>query len=186
MLGPPDGSSPACNRAVTSNGKFDSLLPPGQFYVYATRGPFAALDRRQIRVEAGNQVSLTMVVPIYPMLPDGAVSGDFHVHGAASYDSSIGDKDRVLSFLAAGVDVVIPTDHDVVTSYANVLASMPVGTNTLVVIPGVEQTPNIIWFDVRARISRGPSATSIFGRSARISACPKTAVPGTSCASPGR
>ena len=82
------------------------------------------------------------------MLPDGAVSGDFHVHGAASYDSSIGDKDRVLSFLAAGVDVVIPTDHDVVTSYANVLASMPVGTNTLVVIPGVEQTPNIIWFDV--------------------------------------
>ena len=153
MLGPPHGSSPACNRAVVSNGKFDLLVPPGQFYVYATRGPFAALDRRQIRVEAGNQVSLTMVVPdlvvrdLPGMLPEGAVSGDFHVHGAASYDSSIGDKDRVVSFLAAGVDVVVPTDHDVVTSYASALADLG-NPKRLVVISGVEQTPNIIWFDV--------------------------------------
>ena len=50
-------------------------------------------------------------------MPRGALSGDFHVHGAASYDSSIPDQDRVFSFLAAGVDVIVATDHDVVTSY---------------------------------------------------------------------
>ena len=58
------------------------------------------------------------------MLPAGAVSGDFHVHGAASYDSSIPDQDRVVSFLAAGVDVIVATDHDVVTSYASTLAAL--------------------------------------------------------------
>jgi hypothetical protein len=148
MLGPPYGSSPACNRALTSNGVFDLLLPPGHFYVYATRGPFATLDRRELLVDAGNEVSLTMVVEDLPgILPAGAVTGDFHVHGAASYDASIRDEDRVISFLAAGVDVVVATDHDVVTTYKNALAAFN-SAKTLVVIPGVEQTPNILWFDV--------------------------------------
>jgi hypothetical protein len=148
MLGPPHGSSPACNRALTSDGTFDLLLPPGHYYVYATRGPFATLDRREILVEGGNEVTLTMVVEDLPgILPAGAVTGDFHVHGAASYDASIRDADRVMSFLAAGVDVVVATDHDVVTNYASALSAFT-NANTLVVIPGVEQTPNILWFDV--------------------------------------
>ncbi len=52
------------------------------------------------------------------LLPTGVVSGDFHVHGGASFDSAIPDQDRVVSFLATGVDVIIATDHNVVTSYA--------------------------------------------------------------------
>ena len=119
MLGPPHGGSPACNRAMTRDGQFDLLIPPGHYYVYATRGPFATLDRGEIAVAAGGESHLTLVVQSLPMLlPAGVVSGDFHVHGAASYDSSIPDQDRVVSFLAAGLDVVVATDHDVVTSYA--------------------------------------------------------------------
>jgi hypothetical protein len=144
MLGPPHGGSPACNRAVKDNGMFDLLIPPGHYYVYATRGPFAALDRGEIAVGAGGASQLTLVVPSLPMLlPAGVVSGDFHVHGAASYDSSIPDNDRVLSFLSAGLDVVVATDHDVATSYAG---ANP--TQRLTIIPGVEQTPNIPWFAV--------------------------------------
>ena len=55
---------------------------------------------------------------ILGILPAGTLSGDFHVHGGASFDSAIPDRDRVVSFLATGVDVIIATDHDVVTSYA--------------------------------------------------------------------
>jgi hypothetical protein len=144
MLGPPHGGSPACNRAVRDNGVFDLLIPPGHYYVYATRGPFAALDRGEIAVAPGGESRLTLVVPSLPtLLPAGVVSGDFHVHGAASYDSSIPDEDRVFSFLAAGLDVVVATDHDVATSYA---AANP--TDRLTIIPGVEQTPNIPWFAV--------------------------------------
>jgi hypothetical protein len=163
MLGPPHGGTPACNRALTANGVFDLLLPAGEYYVYATRGPFATLDRAQITVRAGDDITQTFLVQDLVVLDrpnilsvpklgspgtfEEIVSGDFHVHGAASYDSSIPDQDRVVSFLAAGLDVVVATDHDVVTNYASALSLLS-GSHSLVVIPGVEQTPNILWFDV--------------------------------------
>jgi hypothetical protein len=53
----------------------------------------------------------------------------------------------VVSFLAAGVDVIVATDHDVVSNYASTLAALGAG-DRIVVLPGVEQTPNILWFGV--------------------------------------
>jgi hypothetical protein len=148
MLGPPHGGSPACNRAVTHTGGFNLLIPPGQYYVYVTRGPFTTLKRAQISVSQGEVTSpLEFLVESLPLLPAGAVSGDFHVHGAASFDSSIPDQDRVVSFLATGLDVVVATDHDVVTTYEQTLNDLS-ATGKMVVIPGVEQTPNILWFSV--------------------------------------
>jgi hypothetical protein len=148
MLGPPHGGSPACNRALTTDGRFDLLVPPGRYFVYATRGPFASLDRREIELGAGDEAAISLLTQTLPgMVPAGTLSGDFHVHGGASYDSSIPDQDRVVSFLAAGVDVIVATDHDVVTNYADTLAMLDVA-DQLIVVPGVEQTPNILWFDV--------------------------------------
>jgi hypothetical protein len=148
MLGPPHGGSPACNRALTADGRFDLLVPPGRFYVYATRGPFATIDRAEITVGAGDEVSLSLLAErLSGLLPDGVVSGDFHVHGGASYDSAIPDQDRVVSFLASGVDVIVATDHDVVTTYESTLQALG-AAGQITVIPGVEQTPNILWFDV--------------------------------------
>jgi hypothetical protein len=148
MLGPPHGGSPACNRALTTDGHFDLRVPPGRYYVYATTGPFATLDRRDLTLAAGDDVTISLATqPLPDLVPTGTLSGDFHVHGGASYDSAIPDQDRVVSFLASGVDVIVATDHDVVSSYADTLETLKVG-NGLIVIPGVEETPNILWFDV--------------------------------------
>lgn len=148
MLGPPHGGSPACNRALTSTGIFNLLIPPGQYWVYATRGPFSTLKRAQISIAAGGETRLRFLIESLPeLLPQGALSGDFHVHGAGSFDSSLPDVDRVVSFLATGLDVVVATDHDVVTTYEQTLSELEVGS-ALIVIPGVEQTPNILWFAV--------------------------------------
>jgi hypothetical protein len=149
MLGPPDGGSPACNRALTFNGRFDLLLPPGKFFVYGTRGPFATLDRAEVDLAPGQSVAVTLLVESLAaaLLPEGVISGDFHVHGGASYDSSIPDLERVTSFLATGVDMIVATDHNVVTTYGATLQTLG-ATHTLAVIPGVEQTPNIPWFYV--------------------------------------
>jgi hypothetical protein len=148
MLGPPHGGTPACNRALTSDGNFDVLLPAGHYFVYATAGPFASIDRQEINVGPGGVAQLELrVETLQGLLPDGVLSADFHVHGAASFDSSIPDQDRVVSFMTAGVDVVAATDHDVVTTYESTLAALSAG-NRLVVLPGVEQTPNILWFPV--------------------------------------
>jgi hypothetical protein len=163
MLGPPDGAGPACNRALTANsqGQFDVLAPPGDYYVYATRGPFASLGRAVVSLKAGVTVQLPPLqvesfasqifpapTPTTPPAPATRVlSGDFHVHGGASFDSGIPDRDRVVSFLATGVDVIIATDHNVVTSYASMLATLG-ATSSLFLISGVEQTPNILWYYV--------------------------------------
>jgi hypothetical protein len=148
MLGPPHGGSPACNRALATDGHFDLLVPPGHYYVYATRGPFATLDRAEIAVAAGDEVQVPLLVRALPgLLPAGVVSGDFHVHGGASYDSSIPDQDRVVSFLASGVDVIVATDHDVVSDYQSTLAALG-AEGRITVVPGVEETPNILWFTV--------------------------------------
>jgi hypothetical protein len=147
MLGPPHGGSPACNRAIAADGQFDLLIPAGQYYVYATRGPFATLDRAQITVGPGDEARIGLVVQPLAVLPAGVFSGDFHVHGAASFDSSTPDQDRVLSFLSSGVNLVVATDHNVVTSYQDALDAVG-GTDRLVIISGTEQTPNIPWFNV--------------------------------------
>jgi hypothetical protein len=147
MLGPPHGGAPACNRALTTDGRFDLRVPPGRYYVYATTGPFASLDRRLVTLAAGEEVTISLLTqPLPDLVPAGTLSGDFHVHGGASYDSSIPNHDRVVSFLASGVDVIVATDHDVVTSYEDTLAALG-GGNGLVVLPGVEETPNILWFE---------------------------------------
>jgi hypothetical protein len=152
LLGPPDAGSPACNRALItkdSKGSLTLAVPPGQYYVYATRGPFASLDRAEVTLAPGTSASVTLQVESLAsqILPSGVVSGDFHVHGGASFDSEIPDLERVVSFLATGVDVIIATDHNVVTNYASTLATLG-ATSSIVIIPGVEQTPNILWYDV--------------------------------------
>ncbi|HEY4392408.1 MAG TPA: hypothetical protein VGP64_00015 [Polyangia bacterium] len=154
MLGPPDGASPACNRALTADkAPFTKLLvpAPGQYHVYATRGPFSSIDVADVTVAPGETPTITLQVQSLAdqILPQGqgVISGDFHVHGGASFDSGIPDQDRVVSFLATGVDVVIATDHNVVTSYASTLAALG-ATNALGLISGVEQTPNILWYYV--------------------------------------
>ncbi len=57
------------------------------------------------------------------------------------------DLERVTSFLATGVDMIVATDHNVVTTYEATLETLG-ATHTLKVISGVEQTPNIPWFYV--------------------------------------
>ena len=68
MLGPPHGGSPACNRALATDGRFDLLVPPGRYYVYATRGPFASLDRREIELGAGEEAAISLLTETLPDL----------------------------------------------------------------------------------------------------------------------
>lgn len=149
FLGPPHGGSPACNRVlVDASGTATFIAPPGVFWIYASRGPFATLDRRMIEIRAGETVSASLVVDdIDELLPSGWLSADFHVHAGASFDSSLPERDRALSFVASGVDVLAATDHDVVTTYAAAIAALGIG-DEVVVMPGVETTGQVL-FDLR-------------------------------------
>ncbi|MBX3207862.1 MAG: PHP domain-containing protein [Labilithrix sp.] len=147
-LGPAHGGSPACNRVlVEPDGTAGFAAPVGTYWAYATRGPFATLARERVEVRPGERVALTLVVDALPeLLPDGALSADFHVHGGASFDSSLPDRDRARTFVAESVDVIAATDHDVVTSYERALRELGIA-DRVVVMPGVETTGQILFYE---------------------------------------
>jgi hypothetical protein len=145
-LGPPHGGSPACNRVVVGpSGVARFAAPEGSFWVYASRGPFATIDRAQVEVRSGEVSAVTLRVErIENLVPAGWVSADFHVHGGASFDSNLPDRDRALSFVSTGIDVLAATDHDVVTTYATALEALGL-SEQVAVMPGVETTGQVLW-----------------------------------------
>jgi len=141
-LGPPPGGSPACNRVLTSDaGPVTFEVPVGNFYVYATRGPFWSLQRQRIQPQATDQ-SLTFTLTHLPLQPKGTLSADLHVHGAASFDSTLPDLDRVRSFSAADIQVIAATDHDVVGDYGATLRALNL-QDKMTAINGLESTGHI-------------------------------------------
>lgn len=140
-LGPPPGASPACNRVLVHDGVATAELPIGQFFIYAFHGPFWSLARQTVNVNAGTQ-SVDFALKDLRLRPAGTVSADFHVHGAASFDSSIPDFDRVLSFAASDLEVIIATDHDVLYDYSKIVQQLGL-SNRMSTVTGLETTGHI-------------------------------------------
>lgn len=143
LLGSPIGGSPACNRVLVS-GEDSVAVPPGRYEVYAVAGPFRTIGRELVTVEAGGTYDLAFALDALPLQPEGTLSADFHVHGGESFDSSIPDLDRVRAFLAADIDVIAATDHDVVWDYANAIEALN-ARDRLALVTGVETTGHILW-----------------------------------------
>lgn len=141
-LGVSYGPSPACNRALVPRAGAQIEVPPGRYHLYAYHGPFYTIARQTVTLAAGDQTPLVFRLRSLPLAPTGTVSADLHVHGAASFDSSLPDRDRVLSFSAADVGVIIATDHDVVYDYGPVIAELGLA-DRLSAVSGVETTGHI-------------------------------------------
>ncbi len=148
-LGPPAGASPACNRVLVShNGPARFSLPPGRFHLYAYHGPFFSLARQTIDTTLPPSPDpLQLQLDALPLRPAASLSADLHVHGSASFDSSIPDVDRVLAFAAADLEVLIATDHDVVYSYADTVAALGL-SDRLTAVSGVETTGHVPYLSV--------------------------------------
>lgn len=100
-------------------------VPPGQYRVSAARGitwsvwPADTITTGGMLVEVAPGAEVPIEAEIAAVIDQrGALSADFHVHGINSPDAPVAIPDRVDSFLAEGVDVLVGTDHDFVTDYA--------------------------------------------------------------------
>lgn len=142
VLGNPAGGSPSCNRVLV-NGTTTFDLPPGTYDLFATAGLFASLAKETIEIGAGESDTVNLAL-VRIEQPAGTLSADFHVHGAASFDSTIPDLDRVQAFLAANVDVIAATDHDAVWDYARARDILN-ADERMVLITGVETTGQILF-----------------------------------------
>lgn len=146
MLGHPFAGAPSCNRLLIE-GSTDLDLPPGTYDFFSVAGPFSSLaSARNVVVPTwdGNHPQvITLEVEMLPLLGSNMLSADFHVHGSASFDSSIPDSDRVRALLAAKVDVIVATDHDKVHDYADAMEELNANSR-LKMLVGLETTGHIL------------------------------------------
>lgn len=146
-LGAPPGPSPACNRVLLRQGVGTAEVPAGRFRVYAFHGPFWSLGHQDVTFMPGETRTLQFQLTRLPLQPAGTVSADLHVHGAASFDSMIPDYDRVLSFSASDLDVIIATDHEVVYDYSTVVSQLGLSSR-MTAVTGTETTAHIPWLRI--------------------------------------
>jgi hypothetical protein len=146
-LGPPPGPSPACNRFLVVNGFARVEVPQGRFHVYAFKGPFWTLDRETVTFDTADK-ALDFTLKKLPLQPSGTVSADLHVHGAASFDSSLPDQDRVLSFAATDLQVIVASDHDVIYDYGQIVQGLGL-RERMSTVAGLETTGHILWLKRR-------------------------------------
>ncbi len=112
---------------VGASGGASLELPPAQYLVLVSRGPEYSIFPNDYPTVPGLAVDLrtqpqTVNATLVRVLDTtGWMSADFHVHAVNSPDSIIDNRLRALAFAADGVDVLVSTDHDVVTDYAPVV-----------------------------------------------------------------
>ena len=112
----PPGSLRSNDIALSGTASDPSsvALAPGRYRVFAVRGPEHAVNDTLIEVEPGSQVKLAMDPPRRLFELSGWASADLHVHTGASFDSSIPPIGQVAAFHAAGAQVLVATEHDVI------------------------------------------------------------------------
>ncbi len=147
-FGPYYGASPVANLAYTDGeGDLAIRVPPGDYEVYATHGPFFTIARQEVTVDADG-ADVTFTLSALDVVPEGMVSADFHVHSGASFDASLPLEDRVFSYIAEGVDAIVSTEHDVIFDYAPTLAQVeaelpPTWRGRLKTYVGLESTATV-------------------------------------------
>ncbi|MEN9799391.1 MAG: hypothetical protein RL653_3087, partial [Pseudomonadota bacterium] len=118
---------------VPPAGTVSVQLPPAEYEVLVSRGPEYSLFPQDFRTSGGAVVDLrtadgTLEAKLYRVVDtSGWTSADFHVHAVNGPDSAVTNRDRVLTFLGDGVDVLVATDHDFVTDYAPEVAALGAG-----------------------------------------------------------
>jgi len=148
LLGAPYGPSPACNRVlIHAGGPVTVEVPVGRYHIYATAGPFATLARRTLQLTPQAHEAIDFSLQRVPVKPAGTLAADLHVHCGKSFDSVFPERDRVISILAASLDVIAATDHDLTHDYKKAIDDLGVGSR-LVVMPGTEATGYILFLNV--------------------------------------
>ena len=115
------------------------LAPVGDYTMVASRGPEFELQTQNVTVSEGSASSYQIKV-VQSVDSSGWVSGDYHVHGARSMDSTASRKLRVIAAIAEGLDILVATDHDVTTDYGPIAEELGL-QDLLHTIPGIEISP---------------------------------------------
>jgi len=131
-----EGGIAAWSRVYSLLGRGSLKVPHGTYDVFVSHGPEWSVEvKRGVVVgPSGARVaaSLRHSVPT-----PGWVSADLHVHAAPSWDSNVPLGGRVREFAAEGVDILVASDHNVLTDYTAAIDEAD-AESTLSSVNGVE------------------------------------------------
>ncbi len=119
-----------------------AVLPPGNYRVYATRGPEYSLEKADLTVQSGNDSILEIALPSLAVETPGFISADFHVHSGPSFDTVMPRAKRVATYLAEGAEVLVATEHETVFDFQSTIDRMQVA-DRLATIAGTEITGEV-------------------------------------------
>jgi len=101
-------------RFYVESGSGTLRIPPGEYDVGISRGFEYTIVEMPITIESTNPAQLT--VSLTRMVDTkGYMSFDAHVHSSPSPDSEVSPSDRITSAAATGLEVVVSTDHEIIT-----------------------------------------------------------------------
>lgn len=114
-------------------------LAPGEYRVYATRGPEFSLEKTEIVVRAKTNQQLNIKTPKRALSTPNFIASDLHVHSGLSFDNAFSETQRVRSFVAEHGEVMVSSEHDLPVDYAPRIAELGV-QDIIISIPAAEVT----------------------------------------------
>ncbi|HEY4186087.1 MAG TPA: CehA/McbA family metallohydrolase [Polyangia bacterium] len=117
-IGRPEGDKAiaAFNRIMSLSGMGAAHVPFGTYDVTISRGPeWDITTLRKVKVGATGAFVTARLSHVVDTT--GWISADFHVHAARSSDSRVPMQHRIFEFVADDVQMIVATDHNVVSDY---------------------------------------------------------------------
>jgi hypothetical protein len=120
------GALLAFNRVMSLKGAGAVHVPFGTYDITVSRGPeWEISTSRRVKIAAAG-ATITARLRHVVETP-GWISADFHVHAARSPDSRVPMQDRIYEFVADDVQMIVSTDHNVISDYEPYIKELDAG-----------------------------------------------------------
>jgi len=137
----PDNLAVRYNVVYCLSGEDAITVPPGDYWVYATRGIEWGQAMTQLTIPEGGEVEWHAVLE-HEVSSSGWISGDFHLHTltySGHGDSNL--KERIISLIGEGVEFAVATDHNHNTDYHPTIADLEASEQIAAVTGNEISTP---------------------------------------------
>ena len=121
-----EGAIAAFNRVMSLTGVGVTHLPLGTYDVTVSRGPEWEISTTKKLKLTARGATITASLAHVVETP-GWLSADFHVHAARSSDSRVPMYDRIFEFVADDVQMIVATDHNVISDYEPYIKELDAG-----------------------------------------------------------
>ena len=126
-IGRQEGDSlTAYNRIMSLTGIGVVHVPLGTYDVTVSRGPEWEINVvRKLKITPKGAFVVARLAHVVDS--DGWISADFHVHASPSPDSRVPMHDRIYEFVADDVQMIVSTDHNVISDYDPIIRELNAG-----------------------------------------------------------